>query len=97
MRCCTKKKRFGFFDAVKARVTGKVNSVTSYERIERIKMCRRCDKLLRAMAICSSCGCFIYEKSRYKEAECPESRWKKIVDLRTEPCDVRHEAPPFDS
>tara|TARA_R110001592_G_scaffold321960_4_gene600673 strand:+ start:3091 stop:3291 length:201 start_codon:yes stop_codon:yes gene_type:complete len=62
------------FDVIK-KVKGKdIEKVTYITHEMRLKECRTCDKLLLT-GNCSICGCFVKDKSKYKEESCPQNKW----------------------
>jgi hypothetical protein len=51
--------------------------VTEEQYKKRLETCTACEHLedLR----CGLCGCVVKEKSKWETANCPDSRWDKIV------------------
>ena len=67
--------------ALAARLTGTANTVPPAIRYERLLLCRSCKHLLRTLAMCSRCGCFVYEKTWHEKASCPDGLWGILEDI----------------
>jgi hypothetical protein len=56
-----------------------VERATDSVQKERMSICLQCPKLIKATRQCKECGCFMDAKTRLLEAECPLSKWDKII------------------
>jgi len=54
-------------------------NVTEAEYAERVQECDACPHLERDHMRCGLCGCYVEHKAKWQTANCPDSRWKKIV------------------
>jgi hypothetical protein len=60
------------------KLQGKSTDKVSREtRKERLAHCNSCPHLMRT-GQCSKCGCFMSDKTRYKESECPIDKWGSV-------------------
>lgn len=61
-------------DALKG-VRGKsVEKVSKEHRKTRLDQCNACPKLLSS-GQCDSCGCFVADKTKYLDEQCPIGKW----------------------
>ena len=51
------------------------NSGFAIRRIERMTICRSCDRLRKDLPLCKECGCFMPLKTSLKNAVCPLGKW----------------------
>lgn len=51
------------------------NSGFTRRRIERMAICRLCDKLRKDLPFCEECGCFMPLKTSLKNTVCPLGKW----------------------
>lgn len=45
---------------------------------ERMSICLKCPRLIKATRQCKECGCFMDAKTRLFDAECPLLKWDRI-------------------
>lgn len=41
----------------------------------RYEICKACPELIKLSKQCKKCGCFMYAKTKLKEASCPINKW----------------------
>ena len=70
-----RQKRYGFFSAMKARVTRTVEFAPIPLQKERLECCRQCAAFFLPTTSCKKCGCFLYEKIKHQKASCPLDAW----------------------
>ena len=70
-----KRRRYGLFSAIKARVTGTVRFASMPVQKKRLETCRQCASFFAPTTSCKQCGCFLYEKIKHEEASCPLDAW----------------------
>lgn len=46
-------------------------------REERLKICMSCDSLVKALNMCSKCGCIVNAKTWLPSSSCPIKKWDK--------------------
>ena len=56
---------------VRGKSTDKVDELI---RQKRLNNCNDCTQLMRT-GQCSLCGCFVLDKTRYKDEKCPDNKW----------------------
>jgi hypothetical protein len=56
-------------------VNGSPN-VTIDDYKDRLETCLKCPSLKRDVMRCSTCGCKVEHKAKWKTTDCPESKWK---------------------
>jgi len=56
-------------------VNGSPN-VTIDDYKDRLETCLNCTSLKRDVMRCSTCGCKVEHKAKWKTTDCPESKWK---------------------
>jgi len=49
------------------------------EKNKRIDICNSCEFLFTPTRSCKKCGCFVDAKAALAKAECPRSKWPKII------------------
>ena len=52
-------------------------NVTPEEYQERLETCLKCPSLKRNVMRCTTCGCKVEHKAKWKTTVCPESKWKE--------------------
>lgn len=52
-----------------------VGRVTDDIARSRLDICLKCDKLIKATKQCSECLCFMQQKTKLANAECPLHKW----------------------
>lgn len=45
---------------------------------ERYNICKGCEHFLKITKQCTKCGCFMHEKTKLSDAECPINKWGKF-------------------
>lgn len=48
--------------------------------MDRLKICRECDRYNHTMRTCGECGCFMVLKTTFRNAECPLSKWGQVTE-----------------
>jgi len=56
-------------------INPKVERASEEEAHSRFAICRRCPELTEMTRICKQCGCFMYAKTKLKDATCPLGKW----------------------
>ena len=51
-------------------------NVTEEDYKERLETCLKCPSLKRNVMRCTTCGCKLEQKAKWKTADCPENKWK---------------------
>ena len=51
-------------------------NVTPDDYRERLETCLSCPSLKRDVMRCTTCGCLMEQKAKWKTATCPEDKWK---------------------
>lgn len=59
---------------VQGKSTDKVDAQTKKDRITK---CNGCPNLFLGLN-CKLCGCFVSDKTNYKDESCPEGKWCKV-------------------
>lgn len=54
----------------------KQNKVSVQTLKERIEICSNCPELIKLTYQCKKCGCFMKQKAKLYDAECPLKKWK---------------------
>tara|TARA_R100000700_G_scaffold35511_1_gene44142 strand:+ start:7914 stop:8165 length:252 start_codon:yes stop_codon:yes gene_type:complete len=52
-------------------------NVTEEDYKERLETCLECPSLKRDVMRCTTCGCKLEHKAKWKTSTCPEDKWKK--------------------
>ena len=53
--------------------------LTEEEKNKRIDICNSCEFLFTPTRSCKKCGCFVDAKAALAKADCPRSKWPKII------------------
>lgn len=53
----------------------RVERASEEEAIRRFNICKKCPELIEMTRRCQLCGCFMYAKTKLKEANCPIGKW----------------------
>lgn len=61
-----------------------IGRVTEEEQKTRMMICKACPFLIKGTQTCMKCGCFMTEKTKLPNAECPLHKWEQ-VDLNKVP------------
>lgn len=61
-----------------------IGRVTEEEQKVRMSICKACPFLIKPTQTCMKCGCFMTEKTKLPNAECPLHKWEQ-VDLNKVP------------
>lgn len=75
MNKLSSKNKFRFRDAFLARITGKMQKTKESDRWIRMDICSNCPNLVYPTWNCNKCGCFMREKIKHEQSECPIGKW----------------------
>jgi hypothetical protein len=45
------------------------------ETARRFAICQECPEIVELTSTCKKCGCFMYAKTKLKDATCPLGKW----------------------
>lgn len=65
------------FEIAKNKAQGVEQHVTKETQQERLGICEGCPKLTKTRQ-CSECLCFVDFKTKYKQEQCPLSKWRSV-------------------
>jgi hypothetical protein len=69
------RKKFSFRDAFLARISGNMQKTRESDRFIRMDICSHCPNLIYPSWNCKKCGCFMREKIKHEQSECPVGKW----------------------
>ena len=55
-----------------------IGRVAEEQQVERMAICNKCPFLIKATKTCVKCGCFMTEKTKLPNAECPLHKWEQV-------------------
>lgn len=53
----------------------RVERSTPEEAERRFSICKECPEIIELTSTCKKCGCFMYMKTKLKDATCPLGKW----------------------
>jgi|TARA_R110000787_G_scaffold71150_1_gene158374 hypothetical protein len=51
-------------------------NVTEEDYKERVETCEVCPSFKKSASRCTTCGCLVEHKAKWKTTNCPEDKWK---------------------
>jgi len=57
----------------------KIGRVSSETQLERLEICKNCPYFIKLTSQCKKCGCFMKEKTKLPNSECPIGKWGRAV------------------
>ena len=58
---------------IKFIIFGKQTTIDEY--INRLTICKSCDKFDNEKWVCKKCGCFLDKKAKMNTEKCPDDKW----------------------
>lgn len=65
--------------AVKGIVHSGFAKAMEAEHKKRISLCEECEFFVSKERRCEACGCFVEEKTKWNDSECPKGKWDKLL------------------
>lgn len=53
----------------------RVERASAEEAERRFDICKQCPEIIELTSTCKKCGCFMYMKTKLKDATCPLGKW----------------------
>ena len=72
-------KILNFINSINNYIDSGMLNVSDEIFINRISICKRCDKFDKDLNRCLECGCFLYIKARWSTEKCPLDKWDPEV------------------